>query len=75
MKKRIPRIGRPVLTVDTCSRNNYPLPDIPDWVYKRHFRRRTAYRYKNCTGVIDVGNGWYIHSFRNGRRMLSVFPF
>lgn len=74
MRKRIPRIGRRLM-VDKWSRNNYPLPDIPYWIYSRHFRRRTVYRYRNGTGVIDVGNGWYIHSFRNGGRMLSVLPF
>ena len=75
MKKRIRRIGRPSPTIEQWSRENYPLPVIPDWVYSPHLRRRATYRYKDGTAVIDIGSGWYVHSFRNGTRMLSVLPF
>lgn len=75
MKKRARRTGRYSLTVDNWSRKNYPLPSIPDWVFSPHLRRRATYRYRDGTAVIDIGSGWYVHSFRNGERVLSVFPF
>ncbi len=75
MRKNIRRIGRPSLTIEEWSRDNYSLPLIPDWVYSRHLRRRARYRYRKGTVVIDIGSGWYVHNFRNGMRMLSVLPF
>lgn len=75
MRKRIKRIGRPSLMIGKWSRDNYALPVIPDWVFNPHLRRRATYRYRDGTAVIDIGSGWYVHSFRNGTRMLSVIPF
>ncbi|MBI1344315.1 MAG: hypothetical protein GC171_15440 [Terrimonas sp.] len=75
MKKtlRLPRGSQ--IAIEQWSRDNYPLPVIPRYVYSKHLRRRAKYRYRNGTVVIDIGNGWYVHSFRNGIRMLSVLPF
>lgn len=69
------RNGRPSLTVEKWSRDNYQLPVAPDWVYSRHIRRHASYRYKDGTMILDIGSGWYLHSYRNGLRMLSVLPF
>ncbi len=75
MRKRIRRKRRLSLIIEQWSRENYPLPVIPDWVYSPQLRRRASYKYKNGTVVIDIGNGWYLHSYRDGTRMLSVLPF
>lgn len=75
MGKRIKRKGKPSLTIEEWSHENYPLPVIPDWVFSRHLRRRAKYKYRDGTVIIDIGSGWYVHSFRNGSRMLSVLPF
>lgn len=75
MEKRLRYIVRPSVTIEKWSRDNYSLPEIADWVYSRHLRRRATYRYSNGTVVIEIGRGWYVHSFRNGARMLSVLPF
>ncbi|MBI1341722.1 MAG: hypothetical protein GC171_02180 [Terrimonas sp.] len=75
MSKKLRSKGRQSLTIEQWSRDNYPLPIIPDWVHSKHLRRRAKYRYRNGTVVIDIGSGWYVHSFRNGGRMLSVLPF
>lgn len=63
------------LIIEKWSRDNYLLPEIPAYAYSKHLRRRATYRYKNGTVVIDLQNGWYVHSYRNGIRMLSVLPF
>lgn len=63
------------LTIDEWSRKAYPVPAIPKWIFGRHVRRRSKYRYNDGTAVIDLENGWYVHSYRNGIRMLSVLPF
>ena len=75
MKKKLKGARTYQLTIDKWSEENFPLPEIPNYVYTRHLRRRAKYRYKNGTVIIDIGNGWYIHSLRNGIRMLSVLPF
>ena len=64
-----------MIRIDPWSRENYPLPVLPKYVRSRHLRRRAKYRGKKGTVIIDIGNGWYLHSLRNGIRMLSVFPF
>ncbi|MFN4316294.1 MAG: hypothetical protein ACK4E0_18555 [Chitinophagaceae bacterium] len=75
MRKRIRRKQRISLTIEQWSRENYPLPVIPDWVYSPHLRRRASYRYRDGTVVIYIGSGWYVHSYRDGTKMLSVLPF
>lgn len=63
------------LIIGQWSRDSFPVPEIPSYAYSKHLRRRAAYRYKNGTAIIDLQNGWYLHSYRNGIRMLSVLPF
>jgi len=75
MKKKIRRFGKSSIIVEKWSRDNYQLPVIPDWVYSRHLRRRTIYRYKDGTSVIAIENGWYVHISPIGVRLLSVLPF
>ncbi|MEP7371949.1 MAG: hypothetical protein ABI675_01090 [Chitinophagaceae bacterium] len=75
MKKQLGLITRSRLAVDPWSRNSYPLPDIPIYAFSRHLRRREKRRYRNGTAILDISGGWYIHSYRNGLRMLSSLPF
>ena len=75
MRENIRRIGSSSVTIEQWSRDNYSSPVIPVYVYSPHLRRRAKYRYRNGTVVIDIGSGWYVHSFRNGKRILSVLPF
>lgn len=63
------------LIIEQWSKDNYLLPAIPTYSYSKHLRRRATYRYKDGTAIIDLSNGWYVHSYRNGIRMLSVLPF
>jgi hypothetical protein len=63
------------LIIDKWSKDTYKLPVIQTWAYNRHLRRRAKYRYKDGTAIIDLDNGWYIHSYRDGTRMLCVLPF
>lgn len=75
MKKRLRLNTGSQIVIEEWSKRNYPLPVVPDWVYSKHLRRRAKYKYRNGTAIIDIGNAWYVHSCRNGVRMLSVLPF
>lgn len=75
MRKQIRRIAGSRLMIDQWSKETYTLPVISKWAYSRHLRRRAKYRYYDGTAIIDLSNGWYIHSYRNGVRMLCALPF
>ncbi|MEI9810761.1 MAG: hypothetical protein WDO16_24400 [Bacteroidota bacterium] len=75
MRKQLRTITRSGLIIDEWSRKTYLLPVIPEYVYSRHLRRRSKYRYNDGTAIIDLSNGWYIHTYRNGVRMLCALPF
>jgi hypothetical protein len=75
MKKQLKSITGLRLTIDDWSKQNYPLPEIPAYVQSRHLRRRAKYKYKDGTAIIDLKNGWYALSYRNGILMLCVLPF
>jgi hypothetical protein len=74
MKKTLRLARGSQVAIEQWSRDNYSLPVIPCYVYSKHLRR-AKYKYRNGTVIIVIGNGWYVHSFRNGYRMLSVLPF
>lgn len=75
MKKQLRLRKGSKLAIEEWSKQTYALPEIPEYVYSPHLRRRAKYKYKNGTAIIDIGHGWYVHSYRNGVRMLSVLPF
>jgi len=75
MRRKLRLLGRSGLTIDGWSRDNYPLPAIPEYVYGRHLRRRAKYHYKDRTAIVDIGTGWYVHCYQNGIKMLSALPF
>jgi len=75
MKKKLRLIGRSRLTIEQWCKGTYQLPLIPNWVYSRHLRRSAKYKSRDGTAIIDLGNDWYVHSYRNGLRILSVLPF
>jgi len=75
VNKQLRIITKSRLVVDRWSKETYPLPKIPSYVYRHYLRRRAKNRYKNGTVIIDLDNGWYVHSFRNGIRILSTLPF
>jgi len=51
------------------------MPEIPAYSFNKHLRRRAIYRYNRGTVVVDLFNVWYVHSFRNGIRMLYTHTF
>jgi hypothetical protein len=74
--KRTLRLSRgSQVVIEQRSRNNYPFPEIPEYVYSKHRRRMDKYKYKNGTIVIDFGNGGCANSLSNGVRMPSILPF
>jgi hypothetical protein len=75
MKKQLRLITRSRMVVDQWSKTTYPMPAVPRYVFSRHLRRRAKYQYENGTVIIDLANGWYVHSFRNGVRILCALPF
>ncbi len=75
MKKQHRAIQKTGFKIDEWSRTTYPLPDLPEFVFSKHIRRRANDVSKKGTAVIDLKNGWYLHSYRNGTRVLSVLPF
>ena len=63
------------MTIDKWSRDNYPLPQIPEFVFKRHFRRRLRASSQLGMSILALPGGWYIHVYRNGVMKLSTLPF
>jgi hypothetical protein len=75
MRKQFRRLSCSRFGTCLWSKENYTLPALPKWVHSRHLRRRTKYLDNDGTAIIEISNSWYIHSHRNGIRILCALPF
>lgn len=76
MKKQLRIVTRFRLSVCPFSSGLYPVPRVPRLVFGKHLRRLpVCFRPLPGVSVRPLASGWFVWSFRSGRRQLSAFPF
>lgn len=75
MKKQLRIITGSKIVVCKWSKENYSPPKQFKAILGRHLKRNTIYHFTGKAYIIDVKNGWYLHCYANGRKLLSVLPF